>query len=896
MELSGMLKLERNARKRSDRCRRPRRFRAAARLSMVVCLAALSCSTLGCQSLKDLNRAWFKPKTSEKRDPSGTTPAASVDSAATKTTGPPSDPQAPSTIQNHDSGKASFKDLFGNRKEDSPFRIDDVEAILAKSGGWMGTPVPKQDKVPWNWYHPQIEEILAWPKENDRAIRLSLQKKEPVSATNAAICLARCGDTSGVSILIGAIRSPRLDMSLRAAAAEAFASLDSSVQTVQKLIDEFSDEGKTPRPVLYRELITGLARHVDPAGDTRFLKALRSQDVDVRNAAIEAWKKSQGKVLPDEVVHLAADSSEKNRCAVMHALGTHDHPQRMHYLDSGLRDINYLVRIAAVESLGQIGTQEAIDRLQESTKSNSPIVRAAAVRSFAQAGRSELALPLVKDEAWQVRLAVAEALPKIPSGKALEAAGELLHDRTPRVQQEILSSIKGWPLAQSGPLLLDAIENLSFHSRQEAITQLASQWEPARNFPRHAPEDVRKRAIIELRSEFQKAFGSLDQYAANPVEQDTSSSKPVQIDPELILRAKRLIAKHDDPRCASADRYQIRQMIRNDLGRDPLAVLEHLVFEEHQDLPEAFYTTVLPDLDPTFDILYKMQIQTKPVSSWLKSQASLSRRRAASKLIRLTAERQPSRLALDRLAELMLQETDPLVWRSVMIALADNGSESMLQMVRIAIGHDSSDIRRRACEWLAAHPDPDHFHLLKPALNDSDLGVKVAAVRAVVAGGKLKDSAPLQNMLDDTQASSVVRNLPPANNPPPTASQKEIEPLKKLLGDTNEELRVEVAYALAAFGDENGVQAIKQLAQSRDANVRQKAAEAMGRLEDPRYTSFLIQLLDDHLNVRRAALNSLPKTVGHEVPAAGNYQPQTTAEITARWKEWYANHNRGLLR
>ncbi|MGD9127170.1 MAG: HEAT repeat domain-containing protein [Planctomycetia bacterium] len=890
-----MWKLQHNARKRSTSSGPLRRSGIVARLCPVALLFAIFCSTVGCQSFKDLNRSFWNspeaPKPPEHVDNHNTPPEKNKPQTAAEN---PSNSQAAITTPTQNTQNNPTGNLF--TKEESPFRIDDVEAILAKKGGWIGTPTPKRDKVPWNWYHPQIEEILAWPKENDRAIRISLKKKNPISATNAAICLARLGDASGVSILLGAIRSPRLDMPLRAAAAEAFASLDSSTQTVQKLIDEYGDGGKAPSPTLYRELIRGLARHVDPAGDARFIKALQSKDAHVRHAAIEAWQKSQGTILPNELIYLASDQSERNRAAVMHALGTHDHPERMRYLDSGLKDMNYLVRVAAVESLGKIGSPTAVQRLQDARKSNSTIVRAAAARSLAQAGQFETALPLAKDESWQVRLAVAEVLPKNPSDRTLQIAGNLLHDRSIQVQQQTLEAIKTWPVAQSGPLLLDAIEHLSFQMRQDAITQLATLWEPAKNFPRHAPDDVRKRAILQFRAEFQKAFGIT---VANPTTLvDYNPSQPVAIDPELVSRAKRLIAKHNDPRCASADRYHLRQQIRNGLGPHPLAVLEYLVFEEHQDLPEEFYTTILPELDPTFDLLYQMQIEAKPSVRNAQQKTLLTRRRAASKLIRMTADQKPSRLALDRLAEQMLQESDSLVWRSVLIALADNDGESMLQMVRIAIGHESAEIRRRACEWLAAHPSPDHFPLLKPVLSDPETAVKVAAVRAIVASGKLSDTESLQNMLDGNQnTDALAARLAQGNAAMPgNLNLKEIAPLKKLLGESNEELRTEVAYALAAFGDENGAQALKQLAQSRDANVRQKTAEMIGRLEDPRYTPLLINLLDDHLNVRRAALNALPKTVGHEVPAAGDRKPQTTAEIVARWKEWYANRNRTMIR
>jgi hypothetical protein len=61
----------------------------------------------------------------------------------------------------------------------------------------------------------------------------------------------------------------------------------------------------------------------------------------------------------------------------------------------------------------------------------------------------------------------------------------------------------------------------------------------------------------------------------------------------------------------------------------------------------------------------------------------------------------------------------------------------------------------------------------------------------------------------------------------------------------------------------------------------------MGEVGDPSFTPTLIRLLDGHLGVCRAALESLPKTVGRDVAETEGNPPENTAERIRRWKQWY---------
>ncbi len=63
-----------------------------------------------------------------------------------------------------------------------------------------------------------------------------------------------------------------------------------------------------------------------------------------------------------------------------------------------------------------------------------------------------------------------------------------------------------------------------------------------------------------------------------------------------------------------------------------------------------------------------------------------------------------------------------MVWQNVLTAVAAEGSEPAIRLAYTAIGHPAAEVRRRACEHLAAHPSPAHAEVLLPALQDANPG------------------------------------------------------------------------------------------------------------------------------------------------------------------------------
>jgi len=112
-------------------------------------------------------------------------------------------------------------------------------------------------------------------------------------------------------------------------------------------------------------------------------------------------------------------------------------------------------------------------------------------------------------------------------------------------------------------------------------------------------------------------------------------------------------------------------------------------------------------------------------------------------------------------------------------------------------------------------------------------------------------------------------------------------PLEKLLTTTNKSLRLDVALALARLKSGKGPPELVLLARDPDPEVRRHAALYMGELGDRVYLPSLIELLDDPLGARRAALESLPRLTGHDIAEEGKTDLSSDDKID-RWKKWYA--------
>jgi HEAT repeat protein len=689
-----------------------------------------------------------------------------------------------------------------------------------------------QSPSPYRWRYPNLEELLSRPAESRPNLPEFLGDADAVVATNAAIGLARLGDGRGAQRLAVAAASPDLMLPMRCAAVEALASIPAAttVEQLRKLLDQYGRSAGNSSPYvpeLHAELIRGLARHVDAADERRCVDALRSPSADVRLEALAAWMESQKGSLPVEVSDMRTNTDYRVRAAALRAMAKRRHPGAREYAISALQDTDIRVRSAAIAALGELGgsaSQAALEGLLD--KSHPERLRQDAVAALTEMGAKKQSLGAAADESWRVRLKVAEALTRWGDREGRTVASRLLDDPSIEVQRAVVASVSQWPLDQAGPLLLAAMDHNSLLIRKSAAARLVALWPAAAEFPAEGPAERRTASLAQLQSRFQQEFHFADQAAlARAID---GPEKPA-VNPGQVDQVERLIRERN---FTALDQF----------GLELVEILEQLVFDRAIPLPDAVYLDILPRRGVEFDQLAKMS-----------DPDAMRRRKASEQLAKLSAAKPLGRLASARLEQLVVLDQDPLVWQNALAASANNAGASSFRLACAAVGNASPEVRRRACDYLAAHGDPRNVKVLLPVLQDSSQSVVCAAVRALGYCGQLDDTGPL----------------------------------RRLSAAANEQVRLETAVALVRLHDPSGIPALERMTYSNDPVVRRQAALVMGEAADPLFTPMLIRLLDSEPGVSRAALESLPKTAGRDMAETDGRAPQTTAERIKLWKQWY---------
>ncbi len=776
-----------------------------------------------------------------------------------------------------DNNGALEKDNPDVASETSP--RGELESILADGDGWAEA--IDRDRRGWadkpRWRNHRLEDVLSQSSPDRKLLLATIDGADNVAAANAAIVLARLGDPAGEKQLAATIRSRRLNLPLRQAAAEAIGSLRSPsvVTTLRELVGQYGDfrlDRKSQYVAsLHVELLLGLAKHVPPGSEPRFLEALDSPDAKVRLVAVEVWSKlpptlhkpARGlptKGLPDVVADMTGDTDPRVRSEAFLAVANRGHRQAQERLEAGLRDGDIHVRIAAIEAIGRWTDATGRGMLLPLLDDRSSLIRAAAVRSLSALDADDDVLAAAKDKSWRVRAAVAESLalknafkkgtgtlagasPLFQRPRFQRLAVDLLDDPSLEVQKQVIIAAASWPLAAAGPILLAAVESDSPQTRKLAAEQLATVWPPAAHFPFASSKKRRNEVLARLRREFEAQYrASADSLHEN--DKGPSNTKPERIEQAQLLLTRLANTRPDSP----AQRRAIKELL--EFGTELNDTLAAVSIDRQQPLPEIVYAEVLPSRDAFFETLNK-----------LGNGNVMARRSTSSKLAGLAAERRPHRLATARLAALIVRETDQLVWQNALRAVAEVDDEAAVRIAYAAVGHNSTEVRRRACEYMGAWPDARHVNVLLPAIADANSSVARAAVVALGRCGSPRDS----------------------------------EALRPLLRTDNASLRLETATALVRLGDPAGAAALRRLAFHEDPQIRRNTARAMGRSGNASFIPTLIAMLDGRAGVRREALASLTLLSGYNPANADGGKRKTSTEVVELWKRWHEKQA-GVLR
>jgi HEAT repeat protein len=177
-----------------------------------------------------------------------------------------------------------------------------------------------------------------------------------------------------------------------------------------------------------------------------------------------------------------------------------------------LKDEDVSVRLAAVESLGNLSDPRAVDALVQALRTDTDArVREAAAEALGEI-HSARAVPgliaaLGSEKVSAVRAKIASALGEIKDKRAVEALGAAVRDADAEVRREAVSALGELESAAAVPMLIPALKDADAETRKEAASALGEiQSKDAVD----ALIPVTKDANAEVRKQAVEALGQIE--------------------------------------------------------------------------------------------------------------------------------------------------------------------------------------------------------------------------------------------------------------------------------------------------------------------------------------------------------------------------------------------------
>jgi len=633
------------------------------------------------------------------------------------------------------------------------------------------------------------------------------------------------------------------------------------------------------------ELYRGLARFIPPTEIPSLARSLEVSDSRtlppkyLRRAAMDAciihglWfyaepnqfsqrdhsqnqsQEFESSVWPTDIMQVRWDSDSVMRWNFGYWVALVRHPDAEAILIAQLKDADSLVQNKAIEHLGILGTEKALEILQEQTKRPQESARIAAILGLTPWGAHYLA-PLKDDSSASVRRTVAEGLSRTASPEAALILRSLINDRSSAVQLTVIQSISQWPDELAIPLLLEAIQEGAYKTRRKSVIALIDRTGSGGSISIEAPKAERIAAVRELVRTEQLPAGFWDQLMQQGL-QNTS-----EVNQSRLAEIQAYFQEVLNQSSTSTEYHHAYQELAN-ISPTEIGVLEKLILETSIEIPNEIYTELLPQLDSNYIALN--QLTSSHISD---------RRKAAQQLLINSQNVSLSPTIVKRLRKLMTHEQDRLVWRIVMSAIAKDNYDATAQLALLAINHNWPDIRILGCEYFGTYGLPEYAVWLLPLLNDKNDSVRLAAINAI---GHCHNPIAIAGAF----------NSSPDQSPGPS--------LRALMTHSNQRIRFETVAALSRLGDVEGMQEMVRLSTDKLNSTRLDAVREMGDSGQTRFVEPLIKLAwteRNHVTLKEI-LSSLEKLVPNsEQPA--NLNPQINHSEQAKiWMNWWQTQHSG---
>jgi HEAT repeat protein len=658
---------------------------------------------------------------------------------------------------------------------------------------------------------------------NIEQLGIKLGSSDAEERREAAVDLGRLGGDA-VPMLFRAMED--VDWRVRKAAVEALVSIGGT-HVINRLLQALSVSDNAG---MRNSAIEALVQIGGQAVDS-LLRTIENPDPDVRKFVVDILGDIMDRRAVPALCNRLADDDENVRVASAEALGKIRDPRAVDVLLACFaRPDEVWLHYAVAEALGAIGDERALGQLLSVLGSGS--LREPVLESLGRIGSAETIGPLVIGLADPLRIvrevsiaAIAAIYRKsaaLERYKVVDAVKGGLTEISVNLLEEVL-------ITSSGELLKSTITLLGWSGRGGSIRKLLAVL---------TEEDLEETVVQSLQYLERRQAAFLIEYLTH--ENALVRRTVARILGDLAVSAAEspliTLLKDENGHVRSTAALALGRM----RSRKASAALLALLADEYESVQESAIQALA--------VIGDESVLERLISDFA-TRNTLMRRNIALLLGKFSSER-----AIDALT-FALKDEEPVVRKAVVQALGNVAGEKTLRSLMLAITDDDPEIRRLAAEVLGRSKTAEARAALLPLLNDEDIWVRASATRGLgeMGGEEVIDAlvAHLENAADIFLLAivDVLGRLKPS---------KGREPLLKLAGHPDSEIRKAVIVALASYGESLQQVIIDHLSDPH-WSVRKAAVEALKRQRSASVDALLTKIADSDpdVTVRQACREAL---------------------------------------
>ncbi len=576
---------------------------------------------------------------------------------------------------------------------------------------------------------------------------------------------------------------------------------------------------------------------------------LKDPESDVRNSATKAlgWLGSEKSV--KSLLGLLKDLDADVRSGAAEALGRIGNEKAVEPLLGLLKNKNLYVRSSAAEALGNIGCKKAVEPLLGLLKDPESGVRNSATEALGKLGNEKVVEPLMallKDSDKDVRSCAVEALGKIGCDKAVEPLIELLRNPDNDIRTyatEALGQIGSEKVIDHLMGLLKDPDNSVRSCAAEALGELGNEKavKPILDLLKDPDENVRSSAVEVLgQIGSEKAVETLmilltdqDKYMRISAAEAIGTEETVLPLLELLKDQDKYVRFNTAKALGQFGICQSMAPLLN-LLKDPDSNVRSSAAEALGALGSN------KSVDPLLNLLKDPDSNVR--SSAAETLGVIGNDKALAPLIGLLK---------DQASEVMLRAVDEV---------GQFGSDEALELLSGLLDAIDYNVRSNAAEALGKLGSYKAVEFLVRVIRDWDDSIRDSAAAALGRIGSVIAIEPLVSLVNDIEPEvqkSAVLSLGKLS------ARDKIDIIKNRYLKQNENFTVRIAAAatLLKWGDDSGLEYLKEISKIDNINKRIEVANALGEVPSKQGNSMLLEMLaDENTRVKGEVISSLGNT------------------------------------